>query len=432
VTIADDETKAGLNGVDNGRIAFDQVRVPKANLLDRYASVDDDGTYHSPIESDTARFFTTIGTLIQGRISVAGGGINATKRALAIAVRYALQRRQFGTDDGPEWLVMDYLAHQRRLLPRLARTFALQLLQNQNVAELHRIFSQEGGNPDDDSRRRLETRAAGTKAVATWHATDTIQECREACGGAGYLAENLLPQLKADTDVFTTFEGDNTVLLQLVGKTLLTDYQDELFDMSRLNQARFARDLVRDVVVERTSARQFLQSLVDNLPGREEDRDLRAPGTLVALLQYREEHLLDTLARRIVKAIQVDDADPFVAFNRCQDHVLEAASAHVERLAIDAFAAAVDEVDNGPVRDVLDRLLALHGLATVERHRGWFQEHGQLSAARSKAVIAEVTELCGELRPHVGTLVAAFGVPEEQLTAPIAQGGYHAEVDHDR
>ena len=427
VTIGDDETKAGLPGVDNGRLAFDGVRIPKDNLLDRYATVDDDGTYHSPIESDTARFFTTIGTLIQGRISVAGGGVNASKRALAIAVRYALQRRQFGAEEGPEWLVMDYRTHQRRLLPRIADTYALQLLQNENVAELHRIFS--GEDDDDDARRRLETRAAGTKAVATWHATDTIQTCREACGGAGYLAENLLPQLKADTDVFTTFEGDNTVLLQLVGKTLLTNYQDELFDMDVAGRARFARDLVRDVVVERTSARQLLQSLVDSAPGSEEERQLRDRSTLLRLLQYREEHLLDTLARRIVKAIQVDDVEPFVAFNSCQDHVVAAAEAHVDRLALDAFVAAVDGVDPGPARDLLDRLVALHGLARVERDRGWYQEHGQLSAKRSKAVIAEVNALCQELRPHVGTLVAAFGVPEEQLTAPIAQGGYH---DRDR
>ena len=59
--------------------------------------------------------------------------------------------------------------------------------------------------------------------MATWHATATIQACREACGGAGYLAENRLTTLKADTDVFTTFEGDNTVLLQLVAKGLLTE-----------------------------------------------------------------------------------------------------------------------------------------------------------------------------------------------------------------
>ncbi len=62
---------------------------------------------------------------------------------------------------------------------------------------------------DEKARRELESRAAGTKALGTWHATRTIQECREACGGAGYLSVNRFAALKADTDVFTTFEGDN-------------------------------------------------------------------------------------------------------------------------------------------------------------------------------------------------------------------------------
>ena len=64
--------------------------------------------------------------------------------------------------------------------------------------------------------------------MGTWHASRTIQECREACGGAGYLSVNRFDALRADTDVFTTFEGDNHILLQLVAKGLLTDYADEI------------------------------------------------------------------------------------------------------------------------------------------------------------------------------------------------------------
>ena len=72
----------------------------------------------------------------------------------------------------------------------------------------------------------------GLKAANTWHATRAIQEAREACGGAGYLAENRLIALKADTDVFTTFEGDNRVLTQLVAEELLTAYADDVKSMS--------------------------------------------------------------------------------------------------------------------------------------------------------------------------------------------------------
>ena len=95
VRIEDDGLKAGLNGVDNARIAFDEVRVPRDALLDRYGSVAEDGTYSSPIDSVNKRFFTMLGALVQGRISISGAAVSASKKALTIAVRYGETRRQF-------------------------------------------------------------------------------------------------------------------------------------------------------------------------------------------------------------------------------------------------------------------------------------------------------------------------------------------------
>ena len=54
------------------------------------------------------------------------------------------------------------------------------------------------------------------KAYATWANMDALQEARECCGGQGFMAVNRFADLKADSDIFCTFEGDNTVLLQLV------------------------------------------------------------------------------------------------------------------------------------------------------------------------------------------------------------------------
>src|SRR3712207_7147111 len=79
---------------------------------------------------------------------------------------------------------------------------------------------------------------------------------REACGGAGYLQENRLPHLKADTDVFTTFEGDNTVLLQLVAKGLLTGYRDAFGSLDGWGKVGFIADMVRETVLERTADRK--------------------------------------------------------------------------------------------------------------------------------------------------------------------------------
>ena len=427
VTITDDGLKAGLNGVDNGRIRFDHVRVPRENLLNRYGDVAVDGTYSTPIENQNRRFFTMLGTLIQGRISVGGGAGSATKVALTIALRYGAARRQFGapgTDD--EIVVLDYLVHQRKLLVPLAKTFALHFAQSELVSTLHDVFLTEP--LDSPKRRELETMAAGTKALSTWHATHTIQTCREACGGQGYLAENRLPVLKADTDVFTTFEGDNTVLLQLVAKELLSGYASDFGDMSTMTRAGFLAEQVGEVVLEKLSARKALQSLLSAtalVPGApDSEADLHDRDWQLGLLGWREKHMLDSVARRLRRAVGADD--PFPIFNAAQDHMLGLAKAHIERTLLEAFIRGVETCTDPAARALLDRVCDLFAMSTIEADRAWFMEHGRLTAKQSKAVTAEVDELLGAVRPDAILLVEAFGVPEAAIAAPIAQG---AEAD---
>jgi acyl-CoA oxidase len=427
VRIEDCGHKGGLDGVDNGRLWFHQVRVPREHLLDRYAQVAEDGTYSSPIRNESRRFFTMLGTLVQGRVSVSGAALSATKTALTIAVRYGSVRRQFGapgTDH--EVVLLDYRQHRRRLLPRLAKTYVLHAAQRKLVEDLHTSFDVAQSELPD--RQVLEALAAGIKTATTWHATDTIQTCREACGGAGYLSENRLPSLKADTDIFTTFEGDNTVLLQLVAKGLLTDYRDEFGALDTLGTVRFVADQVVETVVERTRARKLLQSLAGIVPGRDEDRDLLDPSWQLELFAWREEHVISGVARRLKAGID-DGRDAFEVFNDAQDHVLLAARAHIDRVVLEAFQQLVDRCDDPEVAALLARLGSLHALATLEAERGWFLEHGRLNGGRTKAIIAAVNGLCDELGPHAELLVDAFGVPDACVAAPIALGAERARQD---
>jgi acyl-CoA oxidase len=409
VTISDCGRKAGLNGVDNGRLVFDSVRVPREALLNKYGDVAPDGTYSSPIENQSARFFTMLGTLVRGRISVAGSAASATQSALTIAVRYGQRRRQFEAPgrDG-EIVLLDYLAHRRKLLPALAKSYALHFAQEELVRLLHSV--QSGGTRDEAAQRELEGLAAGMKAVTTWHATQAIQTCREACGGAGYLVENLLPQLKADTDVFTTFEGDNTVLLQLVAKGLLTEYRDHVGDLNTLGMIKFITEQVVDTIAERTAARGLAQRFKDPAPDDAEWHH--------ELLADREEHLLAGLARRLRRAGE-PDADAFAVFNAAQDHLLAAASAHVDRWVLDGFSAGLARCDDDGVTALLTKVRALYALSVVEADRGWFLEHGRLTASQAKAVTATVNELCAELRPYADTLVDGFGIPDAWVDAVI-------------
>ncbi|MCW3008521.1 MAG: acyl-CoA oxidase domain protein [Solirubrobacterales bacterium] len=413
VRIEDCGAKLGLDGVDNGRIWFDHVRVPREALLDRYAQVRPDGTYFSPIESSTKRFFTMLGTLIQGRVSVGGASMNATKVALTIAIRHGLERRQFGVPGEPEALLMDYRTHQRRLLIPLAHTYALHFAQAELVDQLHEAFSSDGDG--DLERRELETLAAGVKAVSTWHATSTIQECREACGGAGYLAGNRFAALKADTDVFTTFEGDNTVLIQLAAKNLLTGFRDDLGELDPLGTAAFFAGQVYETVAERTAIRELLTRLSDDLrPGRKDEGELLDRETGLELLRWRAEHTLGGAARRLKGGFDAG-RDPFSVLVDTQDHVFAVGRVWVDQVVGEAFSRAVDRCPAGPERDALDTLCSLYILSTIEADRGWYQEHGRLSSTRSKAVIKAVNALCGRLRPQAGELVEAFGVPEGAL-----------------
>lgn len=419
VRIEDDGHKGGLNGVDNGRLWFDNVRVPREALLDRFGSVAPDGTYSSPIKSESRRFFTMIGTLVSGRVSVAGSALSGAKVALAIAVRYGLERRQFrapGNDQ--EVLLLDYLQHQRRLLPALATTYALHFSQEALVQELHEAG--DGDSGDESEQRRLETMAAGLKAVATWHTTQTIQACREACGGAGYLSVNRLTELKADTDIFTTFEGDNTVLLQLVAKGLLTNFRDEFESMDTVAMVRFVADQVVGAVLERTAVRGVAQLIADAWPRSEEETNILDRRYHTYLFAWREKHVIETAARRLRK-LMAGNGDAFAAFNAVQDHLLLAARAYVDRVVLGYFTGAIERCDDTELKSLLDRVCDLHVMATLERERGWFMEHGQLSAARAKAVTTNVNRLCRELRPHARLLVDAFGIPEELLPDLVRQ-----------
>jgi len=405
VRIEDCGEKMGLNGVDNGRLWFDQVRIPRENMLDRFARVAPDGTYESPIPSAGKRFFTMLSTLIGGRISIARSGLSAAKSGLTIAVRYGNRRRQFGPKDEPEIPLLNYRTHKRRLLPRLATTYALHFA----LDDLTARYAAKG---PEDPLDRVEAEANALKAYATWHTTDTLQEVREACGGQGYRAANRISALKADTDIFTTFEGDNTVLMLQVAKGLLSDFRREFRDMNLLGMVRFVADEVAtrmtelNPVVTRTTDREHLKSL-----------DFQQ-----AAFQYRADHTLLSAGRRLQRRIEDEDMEPFDAFVDVQDHLVQLAHAEAERVVLDRFVDAVDRVEDDTLREPLDRLRRLFALSRIEENLDWFLEAGYVESNKAKAIRGTVNDLCDDVRPHAEALVDAFGIPDSCLAAPIATG----------
>ncbi len=402
VTIKDCGVKLGLNGVDNGQIWFDHVRVPRENLLDRFGSITADGKYESEIHSKSKRFFTMLSTLVGGRVSIASSGMSAAKSGLAIAIKYANKRRQFGPKKGPEIQLMDYLTHQRRLLIPLSNVYALDFA----LKEL--ISTYVNAEPGSD-KREIELVAAGLKAYSSWNTISSLQECREACGGMGYLEVNRFRDLKADTDIYATFEGDNIVLMQLVSKGLLAELKSQFNDMDVFGMVKYATTYVGSAITELNPVTPRLTD-DDHLLSFDFHKDAFA---------YREERLLKTVGRRLKHRID-EGMDSFKAMIEVQDHLLSLAHAATEKILVDSFVKGIEDCKDESVKPILTKLAQLFALHNLEKDRGWFLENGYIEGGKSKAIRTLVNRLVSELRVDSEALVDAFGIPDACLRAPIA------------
>lgn len=402
VTIEDCGRKMGLNGVDNGKIHFNQVIVPAENLLDRFACINAEGKFESSISSDNRRFFTMLGTLVGGRIGIPRSGLSASKSGLTIAIRYSDKRKQFGPEGGSEIPILNYRTHQRRLMPLLANAYALHFSLQYLT---HRFI-----NRKEDDMQEIEALAAGLKAFATWNTTATLQECRECCGGKGYLSENRIERLKNDSDIYTTFEGDNTVLLQLVAKSRLTEFKQEFSNMGMFGILNFV-------------AEQASSSLTELNPfftrNTDEEHLLDFEFQLEAF-KHRERDILVSAAQRLKKHIS-SGMDSFDAFNVSQHHLVQVGLAHIERVILEKFIEQINETKDAGCKTVLTKLCQLFALSQIEKNKGWYLESGYMEGSKTKAIRKLVNQLCWDIRQEAVPLCDAFKIPESCLAAPIAK-----------
>jgi acyl-CoA oxidase len=344
-----------------------------------------------------------LGTLVGGRICVAKGALSGAKLALHIAVKYALNRRQFNDASRvQEDLIMDYPTHQLRLAPPIAKAYVYQ-------AALDRLIV-EYSNADDTDRRKLETQVAGLKAEVTWFANRTIQECREACGGKGYLLENRIAGLKNDVDIFTTFEGDNTVLLQLAAKGVLSDFREEF------NSDDFG-SVLKLLGAQLGSRLSAINPLYTNKVDKEH---LFNPKFHLHAFHYRTQRLTYTLAMRL-RDYSRKGISTHQAFLKVQTHLLALGKAYSNELAYQYFLDFTKAIENEKYNLLMGKLGTLFSLYEILQDSAWYQEHGYLGSNKSKAIRNRVERLSTELRPHIDALVNGFGVPGKLVNAPIAE-----------
>jgi len=403
VEIHDCGHKVGLNGVDNGALRFSQVRVPRDNLLNRFGDVSRDGKYTSSLPTVNKRFAATLGELVGGRVGLAYSSVGVLKIAVTITVRYSLLRQQFGPPRKPEVSVLDYQSQQHRLMPMLASTYAFHFATQYLVDK----YCEMKKTNDDQVVGDVHALSAGLKSYVTSYTARSISTCRESCGGHGYAAVNRFGILRNDHDIFQTFEGDNTVLLQQVAGDLLKRYQEKFKGGTLTVTWNYLRE----------SMSSYL-SQPNPVTARWEGEDhLRDPKFQLDAFRHRTSRLLQSVAARLQKHTKT--LGSFGAWNRCLNHLLTLAESHIESVVLAKFIDAVQNCPDANTREVLKLVCDLYALDRIWKDIGTYRNVDYVAPNKAKAIHKLTDYLSFQVRGVARELVDAFDLPDLVIRAPI-------------
>ncbi|XP_054267166.1 peroxisomal acyl-coenzyme A oxidase 3-like [Macrosteles quadrilineatus] len=411
VIIGDMGEKIGLNGMDNGFCIFNQYRIPRENLLSKYGEVTEDGQYFSPITDPRKRFGFSLGALLVGRAGVISMCVSLLTISLTIAIRYSAIRKQFGPSDDKELSIIEYPLQQWRLFPHLAALFAMkastrimmetQSHLSQSLGDPSRILTQE----EMDTLTEEHALLSACKAVFSWKTQVAIQDCRESCGGHGYLKSSRLGELRNDNDANCTYEGDNNVLQQQASNWLL----------------RLWRSRGREMFPSPLGSVKFLyQSHPDHLNATTEE-EVSQPSVIIAAYHWLLCWLMEKTNERC-ETLQSFGHESFSVLNHSQVYRAKSLSiAYAEYFMLKSFWGLCCRADSHSIQAqaVLTKLCSLFGLSCLDKHLVYLHQGGFIDGHQSQLIQDTVLSLCDQLKNEAVSLVDAIAPPDFILNSVL-------------
>lgn len=412
VTIGDIGEKIGLHGVDNGFVMFNKYHIPKENALDRLGGVDDNGDYTTPFRDPSKRFGASLGILSGGRVHITSISTNFLQKAIVIAIRYSGVRRQFASDDAAEEsAVIEYQQQQIRLFPYLAATYALRIFCTWFGA-LHINISVEnltGTVVEDSAARGMEVHAlsCAAKPLCGWLARDAIQNCREACGGHGYLKAAGIGDLRNDNDANCTFEGENSLLLQQTSNWLITIW-------SR-----------RHEITEKDTplgSLNFLKNCDENLKNSCQWKtleDIMEPCNLVQMYKWLTAYILKVTYEKVNKLKQEGKSN-WQAKNDSQSYNAVMLSViYGENFILNNFYNTAKNFEDVECRKVLLQLVSLFGSFLLEKHMATLYIGGYFTQDQGLILREGILHRCSLLLPNAVSLADTLAPPDFCLNSVL-------------
>lgn len=413
ITVADLGEKIGLAGIDNGVLMFKNYEIPRENLLNKIGDVTEDGRYVTAIKDKNKRHGAALGTLSGGRVAITGIAEFYGSKALTIAVRYAAVRRQFGPEDGEEIPILEYPTHQQRLLPYLAAVYVIRDFATYFMEELYRFSIDQlmGQNSEDAPERGMEIHgvSAASKPIATWTMRDAIQECRETCGGHGYLRVAGIGDIRNDHDANLTYEGENHVLIQQTGNWLLK-FWPMVLKREKISTPLHTLDFL-------SNGLEILERSKFNVKSVEE---LCQPAEIMKIYDWLVTYLLKKSHDNFEAHLRTGKSQ-FDARNLNQLYYSKSLSiAFGQRCFLQKFLSTIEEAPDMQIKNVLTRIFNLYGVWSLDKHTSFLYEGEYANGPLAARLIHEgVLKLCGDLKDDAVALVDVIAPPDFILNSVL-------------
>ena len=398
VTIGDIGPKFGYEQMDNGFLKFEHVRIPRDNLLMRYVQVLPDGTY---VHSKTSKH--SYGTMVLIRSALAKFAFEMLSRALTIAIRYSIVRRQTQNKPGqPETQLLDYGNQQHTLITLLSSVYAIFFIA-QDTLQLYITTQSQINEENMDLLPELHASSSGVKAIVTTIASQGIETCRISCGGHGYSLSSGFPFLYKSCTPSMTYEGDNNVLLLQTARYLI----------------KIRKEIREDPSYTPPDNVKYLEGAV-----RPNSVNFRSPQDQLILYQCMVHACVERAVAKVAQG-EKNGIDYFDAWNAAAMELIQCAEAHTHYIMIKSF---IENLDSEEVRELcrynqfmLKCMSDIFSLNYMLEKSGLFIESGALFGSDLNELRQVIQSLVLEVRPAAVSLVDAFDYPDFVLRSVLGK-----------